>query len=104
MVNERQRSSFESLALRLDRPFGSDPKHFSNSAKCPFVSGRSFFVIRGTLLRPSYTQTVSVGAPFVKKITFVLVPGLYGLNVPLGSRSTVWSTQSCIRISNTSPA
>jgi hypothetical protein len=40
------------------------------------VSGLSFFVTRGTLVRASKTQTFSVGAPLVKKTTLVLVPGL----------------------------
>src|SRR5262245_32687765 len=63
MVNDRQRSSFESPGLRFALPFGSLPKHFSNSAKCSEVSGRSFLVMRGTFVRASYTHTVSVGYP-----------------------------------------
>ncbi len=58
----------------------------------------------GTLLRASKIQTCSVGSPFWKKMTFALTPWLYGVNVPRGNRSTVCKLQSCISISNTSPA
>ena len=37
-------------------------------------------------------------------MTLVFVPSEYGLKVPRGQRSTVWTSQSCIRISKTSPA
>ena len=42
--------------------------------------------------------------PFWKKMTLAFTPWLYGVNVPRGSRRTVCRLQSCIRISNTSPA
>ena len=53
MENERQRSSLELLGSRFEWPSGLEPKQTSNSVKCSGLSGRSFLVIRGILVRAS---------------------------------------------------
>ena len=53
-VRLQQRLSAAPAPQRPSRnPFAFAPKHFSNSLKCSFVSGRSFFVIPGTFVRAS---------------------------------------------------